>query len=108
MRSSKGSHRIVVGGVQYRWRATGNDGHISVGIWPFNGIGAYIGGVFCYHASSAAPQIVVTNKIIRRIVEHALLKYRYDPHIKGRELFFDFDREIDWKDAVRATRKPTR
>jgi len=41
MRSQKGSRRIVVRAVEYRWRATGNDGYISIGIWPANNTGPY-------------------------------------------------------------------
>jgi hypothetical protein len=46
MRRSKGSRRIVVQDVEYRWRAAGDDGYITFGIWPLNNIGPYIQGNF--------------------------------------------------------------
>ncbi len=49
MRSHKGSRRILVSGVEFRWRATGNDGYISIGIWPTNNIGPFIQGNLSYH-----------------------------------------------------------
>lgn len=89
MRSQKGSHRIVVCGVEYRWRATGNDGHISIGIWPSNNVGPYIQGNLGYHEtwidngdgswSSMGNQIVITSRIIRRIIEHAIAAHGFDP-----------------------------
>lgn len=115
MRSSKGSHRIVVRKVEYRWRATGNDGFIAIGIWPSNNIGPYIQSSLDYHEtwldngdgsfSSKGDQIVVTSKIIRRIIEHAIIKHGYDPQVRGKELRLKVvDVAIDWHDAVRASR----
>jgi len=117
MRSRKGSHRILVRDVEYRWRATGNDGYISVGIWPENNIGPYIQGNFRYHEtwidegkgqrSSAGDQIVVTNRIVERIVEYAITARGYDPCAHGKELNLQvLDEVIKWDDAVRAS--PTR
>jgi len=34
--------------MNYRWRVTGNDGYISVSIWPINKIGPSIHGNFDY------------------------------------------------------------
>jgi hypothetical protein len=96
MRSQKGSRKIVIGAVAYRWRATGKDDYISIGIWPANNIGPYIQGNFRYHErwiengdgswSSAGNQIVITNRIIRRIIEHAIAIHGYDPQVVGAEL----------------------
>lgn len=116
MRSSKGSHRIVIRDVEYRWRATGNDGYISIGIWPSNKVGAFIHGTFRYHEtwinngdgsfSSAGNQIVVTNKIIHRIIEHAICEHHYDPQLRDKELNLAvLDDNIKWDDAVRASNK---
>lgn len=114
MRSSKGSHRIVVREVEYRWRAKGDDGCISIGIWPKNNVGAYITGGFKYHEtwidngdgswSSKGDQIVITNRIIRRIIEHALTEHHYDPNVKGTDLHLYLEEAIKWDDAVRAKR----
>jgi|SRR6516225_8617522 hypothetical protein len=114
MRSSKGSHRIVVRGIEYRWRATGNDGYISIGIWPTNNTGPFIQGNIGYHEtwldngdgsfSSAGDQIVVTNKIIRGIIDHAIAQHQYDPEVTGKELNLKvLDDLIKWDDAVRAS-----
>lgn len=113
MRRSKGSHRIVVQDVEYRWRATGNDGFISIGIWPSNNVGPYIMGNLGYHEtwvntgkgswSSAGDQIVITNRIIRRIIQNAILQHGYDPKVKGPVLkLYVLDDVIRWDDAVRA------
>lgn len=116
MRSFKGSHRIVVHSIEFRWRAKGDDGYISIGIWPVNNIGPYIHGSLGYHetridnedgsCSSAGNQIVVTNKIIRRIIEYAISEHHYDPQAKGKELNLQVLEEvIKWDDAVRASPK---
>src|SRR5438477_4806381 len=113
MRSSKGSHLIMVRGAQYRWRATGNDGYISVSIWPVNNVGRFISGFFAYHQtwvhnrdgsySSAGDQIVVTSRLIRRIVEHAITAYEYDPNKKGKQLNLRaLEEVVKWDDAFRA------
>jgi hypothetical protein len=114
MRSQKGSRKIVVRDVEYRWRASGNDGYISIGIWPTNNVGAYIQGNLRYYEtwidngngshSSAGDQIVITNRIIKRIIEVAITEHQYDPLIKGRELNLkNLDHVIEWHDAVRAS-----
>jgi hypothetical protein len=113
MRSSKGSHRIAVQGVEYRWRAKGNDGYISIGIWPTNKVGSYICGNLRYHETyvdnadgsrASADQIVVTNRLIRRIIEYAIVEHRYDPNVKSGELNLQvLDQVITWNDAVRAS-----
>ena len=115
MRSSKGSHLIVVRNVEYRWRAAGNDGFIAIAIWPSNNIGPFIQSSLDYHEtwldngdgsfSSKGDQIVVTNKIIRRIIEHAIIKHHYDPQVKGKELRLQVvDAVVHWHDAIRAAR----
>jgi hypothetical protein len=113
MRTSKGSQRIMVREMEYRWRATGDDGYISIGIWPTNNVGPYIRGTLGYHEtwvdngdgsrSSTGDQIVVTNRLIRRIIDHAITAHHYDPHVKGKELNLRvLDEVIRWDDAVRA------
>jgi hypothetical protein len=114
MRSSKGSHCMAVRDVEYRWRAQGNDGYISIGIWPTNNVGSFLHGSLGYHEtwienrdgsrSSAGDQIVVTNQLIRRIIEHAITQHHYDPNVKGKELNLQvLDEVIEWHDAVRAS-----
>ncbi len=114
MRNHKGSRRITVGGVEYRWRATGDDGYISIGIWPANDNGPFIVGNLRYHEtwidngdgsrSSAGNQIVITNRIIRRIIEHAIAVHGYDPLVRGKVLSLrPLDDIIQWGDAVHRT-----
>src|SRR5580658_1610294 len=89
MRSTKGSRKIIVQKTEYRWRATGNDGFISIGIWPTNNIGPFIYSNLGYHSSSErypGNQIIITNRLIRRIIEHAITEYHYDPVVKGTQL----------------------
>lgn len=86
-RSIKSSKRIVVRDVEYRWRATGNDGFISVTIWPVNNIGPQIVCRFGYHETMVqvdssryvlnGDQLIVTNRIVRRIVEYAIDQENY-------------------------------
>jgi hypothetical protein len=115
MRSKKGSRRIVIQGVEYRWRATGNDGYISIGIWPSNNIGPFIKGNLRYHEtpigigggaqSSPGDQIVVTNRIIKRIIEHAVAAFAYDPQVRGKELNLKaLDEMVEWRDAIRGSK----
>jgi hypothetical protein len=114
MRSQKGSRRIVVRAVEYRWRATGNDGYISIGIWPANNTGPYIQGNLRYRETwidsgkgswkSAGDQIVVTNRIVRRIIEHATAACGYDPQVRGKELNLRvLDDVVKWDDVVRGS-----
>jgi hypothetical protein len=112
MRRAKGRHRITVNGVEYRWRATGNDGWISIGIWPTNNTGAFINGTFRYHSRPGEQgdrpvdtQIIITNRITKRIIELAMTKYDYDPGVKASQLNLGpLDEVIKWDDAVRGTK----
>jgi hypothetical protein len=111
MRSTKGTRFISVSGTRYRWRALGGDECISVGIWPENGVGAYIGGNLGYHNTwlpqddmlvSPGDQVIVTNRLVRRIIEHAIFKHGYDPNVKAKQLHLKaLDDTIRWDDAVR-------
>jgi hypothetical protein len=115
MRSTKDSHLITVQGAQYRWRATGNDNYITVVIWPVNNIGPCITGNFGYHHTmidqgggcykSAGDQLIVTSRLIRRILEHAVASHGYDSAKKGRQLNLKaLEDVIKWDDALRASR----
>lgn len=115
MRSRKASRKIVVEAVEFRWRAKGDDGYISIGIWPANNTGPFIQGNLGYHEtwidngdrsrSSAGNQIVITNRIIRRIIEHAMAVHAYDPQVNGMELHLGvLDDVVKWDDAIRGIR----
>lgn len=113
-RNTKNSRRIKVNDVDYRWRASGNDGYITFTIWPSNEIGPTIQGSFKYHEtwvpagegrwSSAGDQIVITNRIVRRVIEFAVTNHAYNPLEKGQMLsLYRMDDQIVISDAVRAT-----
>lgn len=113
-RSLKHSHRIIVNDVEYRWRATGNDGWISVTIWPSNGVGPAIACQFRYHETfnatgpghwvSSGNQIVVTNKLVRRVILYSIDAESYVPTKAGTQLNIrNIEDKIEWADSVRAT-----
>lgn len=117
-RSAKTARNIVVNDVGYHWRATGNDGYISVTIWPSSNLGPAILCNFDYQESwipsgegqysSAGNQIVITNRIVRRVIDLAVTKYGYDPSGRGKELNLRrSDGLIELDDAIRATKATT-
>lgn len=112
-KSKKGARNIVVGDVGYRWRASGNDGYISLVVWPADLPGPAILCMFDYDhrvRASVGPQttlgeqIVITARIVRRVIEHAVRAHGYDPRAKGPELdLLRVDTLIDVSDALRAS-----
>lgn len=111
MSRSKNSCRITVGGVAYLWRAKGDDGCITLAIRPANNLGGRIRCSFPYCETwipqgegrwrSAGDQIVITNRIVRRVIEFAVLERSYDPLERAHELNLH-DVVFDISDAVRA------
>src|SRR4051794_24789872 len=92
--STKAARNIVVNGLRYRWRATGNDGWISLVISPQGLPGARIPCTFDYHQTGVpggggritlTRQLVITNRIVRRVVEYAL-RAGYDPREEATQL----------------------
>jgi hypothetical protein len=54
--------------------------------------------------SSAGDQIVITNRLVRRIIEYAIANHHYDPQVRGKELNLQvLDDVIKWSDSLRAT-----
>ena len=110
----KGSRAIVVNDVAYRWRANGNDGSIDVTIWPDNQPGPAIETRFHYgetvsplgpgHWISNGDQVVITNRIIKRVIGYAVESHGYDPTTQapavGLRWIEDF---IEMDDVIRAT-----
>jgi hypothetical protein len=98
--------------VKYRWRATGNDDFISLVIWPADLPGAAIVSMLGYHqvpvprgdgSARLTQQIVITNRIVRQVIEHAVRAFGYDPHTKGKELDLrNVDESIDLSAAIRS------
>lgn len=77
--NKKGSRRIVVEDTEFRWRATGNDGWITIVTWPTANDRSRIVARVGYHqekhqisddAYSLHGQLVVTNRLIRKLILH--------------------------------------
>jgi len=112
-RSKKNARHIVVDSIAFLWRATGDDGYIALSIWPRTLTGPTIWATFDYHEtwhprsggvySSSGNQIVVTNRLVRRVILHARDQYAYDASKRGTLLRIPrVDRQINIEDAVRA------
>lgn len=111
-KSKKEARNIVVQDVKYRWRATGNDGWISLVVWPDDLPGPTIACSLDYHHTSTpmgngvtalTQQIVVTNRIVRQVIEYAVREFDYDPHTKGKQVNHrHVDKAIDLSNAVRS------
>lgn len=89
--SKKGSRRIEVDGTEFRWRATGNDGWISVVVWPTDNDRTRLVGSIGYHQEarevanghySLHHQIVVTNRLIRQLILHFGVEYLLEAGIQ--------------------------
>lgn len=113
-KSSKRARHITVEGTAFYWRATGNDGWISLVIWPAVRNSPVIAATFRYRETwlpggcglsiPGGDQIVVTNRIVRRVILHALERCAYDPTRKGPLLRLPhIDDHIDMSDAIRAS-----
>lgn len=80
--SKKGSRKIIVDNVEFRWNVTGNDGWITVVIWPERGENQKLVGTFGYHSEYldevdergiyiiSKGQIIITNRVIRKIINY--------------------------------------
>ena len=110
--NEKGARHISVGGADYRWRATGDAHIIGVSIWPAGEDGPLIWCSFEYGEGReqdgagqwvSRRQIVVTNRLVRRVIEYAVAERGYDPTVDRAELrLFSVGERIDTADAVRA------
>lgn len=111
-RSNKGLKRIVVRDIEYRWSVKGDDGYISVCISPADGSGPSILSYFGYHESwtrcgdgsrrSNGDQIIITNRIVRRLIDYCLDERDYSPLKPGSNIRLTKpERCIVWSDAVR-------
>ena len=109
--SKKGSRRIVVEDTEFRWRATGNDGWISVVIWPTSNDQSRVVTTVGYDQSerriseeaySLHSQLVVTNRLIRRLILHLGVDQIV---AESRQIDVGaLENVIDVSDAVRADR----
>lgn len=115
--SNKKNRRITVAGIEYLWRASGDSGYISVSVWPASLPHRGLWGTLRYDETrtpfelpsgtkgySSSQQLVVTPKIIRRIIEYAVERHDFDPAVKAPQLkLFDLDPHIDTSDVERAS-----
>lgn len=120
-RMKKNSRNITVRDVPYRWRATGTDGGIDVTIWPSEAPGPTIetnfhyGTYFSRKNATAdgvplnAPfdcQVIITNRIIKRVIDYAIDSHNYDPECRGKVLSLRWiEHFVDTSDAERARYK---
>ena len=112
-RASKGARHITTDGVPYRWRASGNDGWIDIVVWPASRAGKALTARVDYDQSWSEPtvrggshpmrQVIVTNRIVRRLIAFAVSSRGYDASGGGPPLIVgQVDDHIDLSDAVRA------
>jgi len=109
-KANRRSRHIVVNDVEYRWRTKFSDDGLSLSVWP-----AYRRGtmVVCRFglAALATKQpngnvhysqfLVVTPRIVQRVIAHALQHSAYEPHgSKGTVAVRP--ENIDLTDAIRA------
>lgn len=75
--SKKNSRNISVGGHDFKWRATGNDGWISVVVWPVENDDSRAVATVGYHQDwekvndshyTLTGQLIVTNRIVRELI----------------------------------------
>ncbi len=102
MRSSKNTRRIEVDEIVYRWKLTNQKDRFCLSVWPENGVGAPIRGILGHNRQSnyLGDRIVITNRIIKRIVEYAITELKYNPMIKAKEYDLNqLDEKIKWQDA---------
>lgn len=107
-RRTVGARRITFRNVTFRWRATGNDGWISLTIWPTEG--RAITCNFGYHQKATpradgvallSGQLVITNRIVRRVLVYAIEQHGYEPSGVGQLNLRNIDAMIDLSDAER-------
>lgn len=105
--SKKGSRNISVEGHDFMWRTTGNDGWISIVVWPeSNEESIAIANVEYHHDMEkvgdddyySQSQLIVTNRVIRELILHVGVEVLLDNHGQievGRiEDFYDIQNAI--------------
>ncbi|MDH5730645.1 MAG: hypothetical protein OEZ58_16780 [Gammaproteobacteria bacterium] len=108
--NKKGSRKIIVDDHEFRWRATGNDGWITIVIWPVENENSKVVGNIGYHSNIVkvnegayvcTDQIVVTNRIISEIILHCgieeILKSQGQLNIGQVEDIFDIENAVRGK-----------
>lgn len=107
--NKKGSRKIVVDDVEFRWRASGNDGWITVIIWQNANDNSKVVGDVKYHHDwhevgegqfSSRSQLTVTNRMIREIILSVGVKEILTN--KGQINIGSIEKIYDVKNAVRS------
>ena len=105
--NQKGSRKIIVNDQEFRWRATGNDGGITLVLWPIENDNSRLVGEIDYHSSvvktgedcySAIGQVVITNRMVREVILHYRVNYILENkgqiNIGALENFFDVSKAV--------------
>ena len=112
-RASKGARHITVDGVAYRWRASGADHVINVTVWPATEPGAKLTASVRYDETlvpsvvsggwHCTRQIVVTNRIVRRVIRLAVTEHGYAATAGGSAVQLgQIDGRVGLSDALRS------
>ena len=102
--NKKGSRKIIVDNKEFRWRATGNDGDITVIIWPVDNENSRLVGHMGYHhheqqrpdgSCVSLSQALVTNRIVREVIlQHGvreLISHNGQQDIGNIEAYFNME-----------------
>lgn len=77
--SKKGSRNICVEGHDFKWRASGSDGWITVVLWPVKNEDSRVVASIDYHHDmkevseghyASQSQLIVTSRVIRELILH--------------------------------------
>ena len=105
--SKKGSRNISIDGYDFKWRATGNDGWITVIVWPVSNEDSRAVASIDYHHDmrkvaedcyTSDSQLIVTNRIIKELILHVgvdkLLRNRGQLNVGKIEEFYDVSKAL--------------
>ena len=105
--NKKGSRKIVVDGHEFRWRATGNDGWITLVLWPVENEDSRLVGQIKYHSNivqtdegwrSATDQAVITNRMVKQVILHhgvdAVLRNKGQINIGSIKKIYDIENAV--------------
>ena len=107
--NKKGSRKIVVDDVEFRWRATGSDNSITLIVWPEAKDNSKIVGNVKYHHDwqqiekghfSSNSQLIVTNRMVREVILSVGVQKALNNH--GQINIGDIEEIYDVKNAVRS------
>ena len=112
--SKKGSRKIVVNCIEFRWKVTGNDGWITVVIWPVERDTVKITGKFGYHDEYInvldergtyvkTKGLIITNRVIRQVIEHVGIENVLN--FKGQISLGNLEEIYDINNALRVSLK---